>query len=65
MEAERPLRAAGMSDQEEAGVDGGNVPETLIRMKSIMFLGTYEDSVDPQNLLEIKSSLSFFSLEWS
>lgn len=42
------------SGQEEAGADGGNVPDTLIRMKSVMFLGTYEDSADPQNLLEMR-----------
>lgn len=33
-----------------------------MRMKSVMFLGTYEDSADPQNLLEMKCSLCFLKV---
>lgn len=62
METKHPPKTVRRSGQEEAGADGGNVPETLIRMKSIMFLGTYEDSADAQNLLEMRSSLCFLKI---
>lgn len=41
---------------------GGNVPKYLMRMKSVIFLGTYEDSAEPQNLLEMKCSLCFLKV---
>lgn len=43
----------GLSGQEEAGGDRGKVPENWIKTKSIMFSGTYQDSADTQNLLEL------------